>query len=386
MDVIRHMRGSIWASALGEYEKEMINNIIGANGSHTKKFDLDREGHFSMSMSARYDMKPKNDWFYNTKATSSRGDAHYRYWADRSCDCYVDGPSDCECSAREDFEPHGSDLSHLYANDVYSECGIVQAQEVVKMPNANVEILVSLLDAILEEKEDKLTFFGVLIVTESGLRMNPLHPFIATLINDGSLQLPPSFTIMVYPLSGNSQETIDMNMFADSIEQIADVTSFLKSNTVVQASQYAEFLGLDNSRIMKDDIGERHFRFSDISAEDKIAATPVQFLVGNGVLYPFYGLIQSEKVDRDGDGMAYYSQNLFPFRSPNINTDYNEGLGGTCTGSESNRLFKSLPVMNMGNMGSPYHHDCIPWYWSSFIKAAQQFSASLITSKFNKKD
>ena len=138
MDVIRHMRGSIWASALGEYEKEMINNIIGANGSHTKKFDLDREGHFSVSMSARYDMKPKNDWFCNTKASSNRNNAHYEHWADRDCGCGVDSQNECECSAREDFEPKDSDLSHLYADDVYSEYGIVQAQEVVKMPNANV--------------------------------------------------------------------------------------------------------------------------------------------------------------------------------------------------------------------------------------------------------
>ena len=241
---------------------------------------------------------------------------------------------------------------------------IREDDNIKRVVDCNTGVLLNILKSIVEENNRGL-IYGILVVTEDGKKVNPLHPVVAMMLAQKDISFPEKFTLLIFPYP--VRKKISGTESSDYLEKIAKTISAIREEKHLPETRIE---AVDNELEVK-----RNFVF-DQNAEIKIremssgvdfTVIPVQ-LATTSFAIPYYGLLASKRTS------AYVSKNLFPMESGNINMRTGEGFGSTCTGELNNSIFGSLHVLGNMNINSMYFGETIPGDFHNFVDACIMFS------------
>ena len=246
----------------------------------------------------------------------------------------------------------------------------IQMKELVKA-KLSMDHLKNFLTQLKES--DSLDIYGMLINLGSDKRINPLHPFIAQYIVNGSIQLPEEFEVIIYPMV--KEKKIDRKGVETNLIAVVSLLNFInqKGQTAREVIKPKNSVFGDiRSLIECADPLEFTVEFqSQESSTMQNIITPVQF-ASDGVVTPYYGVIESTY-----SGGYYKSRQLSPMLTGNIQTT-DTSYGNTCTGDLSNTRYSSLRVLNGVNMSSVYFDGMVSPSAFHWIKACQLVSIELL--------
>ena len=223
---------------------------------------------------------------------------------------------------------------------------------------------------------DELNIYGMMINLGGDSRINPLHPFVANAIVNGSITLPETFEVIIYEMQ--KPKKIGKKGLEDHVTGVVNLVNFINQNgqsakEVIKPKNplYADIRNLVSSSNMMDFTVEFDSKESALMPNVLI---PVQF-AANSIITPYYGVVQSIY-----DGSKYNSAQCSPMFSGNIQSSSTR-LGGTCTGDLSNSRYSSLRVLNGFNLSSAYFTTTVNNSVFHWIKACQLVSIELLCSK-----
>ena len=223
---------------------------------------------------------------------------------------------------------------------------------------------------MMTTKDNIGRFYGM-ILSYGDKKINPLHPVIAMMIAAGEIVLPEEFTIIVYPYLHRVE--VDMSKVDEYSKELVVMISEIRADQYIPDISYAPSNNLRND-IQSLLTNENHVvRFRESGVRVVTAVIPVH-LATKQIVFPYYGLIRSHS---GSGGSSYYSGNLFPCLSGNIDTRGQDG-GQTCVGELNNAAFSSLYVLSNMNIDSMYFGDVYTIESDNFIQSCQSVSAAFL--------
>ncbi len=270
-------------------------------------------------------------------------------------------PGDDESNDQQSISTQFMDVSLFYSD-------IISTDEIKKIFHCNMDTLLSIID-MASKDEAKGSLYGIIIVN-GDMRLNILHPLIAMMILNGVIELPKTFTCMIYPYP--ERKTIRSEIVDIYISKIEKMIGEISKNREVPTISMVprNDLGIDINGILSNI--DHTIRLSETSNHIDKVMIPVQ-MASQGLAIPWYGMIHS---GRRGGG--YHSRNMFPFLTGNIQSPYRASSGSTCTGNHDNSLFGSLYVLNNMNINSMYFAQCLPPEPGNFVEACRIVSAKAL--------
>ena len=266
---------------------------------------------------------------------------------------------------------YGHSFTH-FNTFINASGSLVDDNGILKVPGANKKLLATYAN-MMTTSDNIGKFYGMLIMFDEK-KLNPLHPIIAAMITAGEIRLPDTFTLVMYPYA--ARRMVDTT-YADSykVDIVSMLTSIRSSQFLPTVSYRAQNnMVTDTRTLVTEDIGRVNVRFQENGESIRNAVIPVQ-LTTRGIVYPYYGLIESH----GGGGNNYTSRNLYPCLSGNIDTQ-SEGSGQTCVGDLNNNAFSSLYVLANMNIDSMYFSDVYTDGSIDFISACQSVSAEFLAA------
>jgi hypothetical protein len=239
-----------------------------------------------------------------------------------------------------------------------------QLMSIQAVPDATLDLLLAFLDGLGISH----SVYGVILAYDN-IRLNPIHPLIASYLVDGTIVLPNTFEMIIYEWNTTFNEAS-----AEDIGMLIDILAKIRHLEVdpIEGSLHVEET-LDEILVGFLKHGAE-VNFSVVSENiPQYVVTPVQF-ISKSIVYPYYGLIES----RNENGGSYQSKNLFPMVSGNISGEGNTDFDSTCCGAMPSTRYDSLKVLNDMNCDSLYHDYLVATNYENFVSACQEVSISLL--------
>ncbi len=243
--------------------------------------------------------------------------------------------------------------------------------KIIRIPDCTILKLASV-SKMMTEEENKGIFYGVMIVTPKGQRINPFHPSIALMIFSKEIELPETFTLLMYPYP--IKKTITRKDSDEYLDQIVEISGTIHRNKNLPVTTLSprDTSTMDKERFLSNQ--NASIVFDEVSVGIKYSVTPVQ-LATLGIIIPYYGLIETERTES-----LQNSRNMYPIESGNIIQHTGSGRGATCTGDLNNAMFGSLHVLFNMNIDSVFFKRTMPIDAHNFVDACIRFSATSLES------
>ena len=252
----------------------------------------------------------------------------------------------------------GAEYSDSYVDD----------EGILKVHKGSKKILASLA-AMIVEPDNVGKFYGMTISYQNK-KLNPLHPVIAGMITAGEIILEETFVIVLYPYKYKAE--VDYERMEEYSKDIVN------GITAIRGEQHRPSISYQVTNSELEDIqsftnnSSHSIEFREDGRNVNYAMIPVQ-LATEGVTYPYYGLIFS---DRSGGG-EYKSKNIYPCLSGNIDTATRYD-SRTCLGELSSSVFGSLYVLSNMNVNSLYFSDLFTSETLTFVASCQKVSSAFL--------
>lgn len=308
---------------------------------------------------AKREMPEPHEYVYITNneidATDWELGSYYGYYPDESDDIEV-----------EDVTMHDP-------REFFGEDYIMSPLNIIKIGNANIHTVIAMAESLIEDSN--LLGYGMVLSDGKGRFINPLHPIVAQDIVRNGIPME-DYEIIYYALEQdiaifkNTYYGSENKHIMSEVAKSLGYSEYSSENTEYIMRKYMEETeGLEYYVSINKEI--------EIGNQPNLIITPVHLADVNGIIYPYYGTIQSKRGRHRFDSI-----NLSPFVSGNVNNstslvddieeDHNTiyvstEYSNTCIGKYSNSEWTNLRHMNIMNAGSMYMSHTIPENWADYV-------------------
>jgi len=268
---------------------------------------------------------------------------------------------------------------------------IINPTNSIKIKNCNLEMIIAMAKEFIDNNE--LFGYGIVITDEKSNFINPFHPLVAYQIKENGIPFNNNFTAILYMFE--DEVCCNESKIKKCIENNKNIIKHIKTEKDIDDYK----INRENIEQKIDEFKHKDFEeyiYTDIKtgANPNYCITPTQLAEIGGVIFPYYGAIET----RFASGFGY-SRNLTIMLNGNIDMypDLDEaedtgefylqdGYNSTCIGKYSNSEWRNLKHMNIMTTRSMYINYVIPDDWENLVYASIKQSIKILEGKNNDKN